>query len=393
MSQIEMKSPKPYCIEKRIRKSDGSATYRVKIRTQFGKATRTFDRLSDAKQWAENTKVEMRRGDFVDYLGKRRTQVSLVIDRYLNEYIATNYGFLEVQRRKTELERWREEIGHLAIGALSASHISHVRDKMLGENTRRGVKRSPSSVRRSLAILSHMLNVAVVEWELIPANPVNRIKKPKAAAGRMRFLSPDELEKLLYACQKSACEHLLPLVVLAVSTGARRGELMNLRWADIDWEQGMIRLLKTKNGHPRSIPLAGKAHAMLHEKYLRESGQSAFVFARVDGEEPMELEKHWQRAMKQAGLKDFRFHDLRHTAASYLAMNKATLMEIAAVLGHRTLQMVQRYSHLTEQHTAEVVRKMNERMFENGGASLLLESGSRNVGSVGGRLPADVHGA
>ena len=78
-----MKAPKPYCVEKRVRKSDGKATYRVKIRTQFGKATRTFDRLSDAKQWAENTKVEMRRGDFVDYLGKRRTQVSLVIDRYL----------------------------------------------------------------------------------------------------------------------------------------------------------------------------------------------------------------------------------------------------------------------------------------------------------------------
>ncbi|RYD50550.1 MAG: site-specific integrase [Sphingobacteriales bacterium] len=392
MSQ-KMKSPKPYCIERRVRKSDGTATYRVKIRTQFGKATRTFDRLSDAKQWAENTKVEMRRGDFVDYLGKRRTQVSLVIDRYLNEYIATNYGFLEVQRRRTELERWRAEVGQLAIGALSASHISHVRDKMLGENTQRGVKRSPSSVRRSLAILSHMLNVAVVEWEMIPANPVNRIKKPKTSPGRIRFLSPEELEKLLYACQKSSCRHLLPLVVLAVSTGARRGELMNLRWQDVDWEQGVIRLLKTKNGHPRSIPLAGKAHAMLKEKFVQESTNSEFVFARFDGEEPMELEKHWQRAMKHAGLENFRFHDLRHTAASYLAMNKATLMEIAAVLGHRTLQMVQRYSHLTEQHTAEVVRKMNERMFATSATPLLLDSELGNVGGFGKGLSADQNGA
>lgn len=387
-----MKSPRPYCIDKRLSKCGTRTTYRARIRSQFGKTSRTFDRLSDAKQWAENTKVELRRGDFVDHLGKRRTRMSEVIDRYLGEYMEANYGFLEIQRRATELSRWKDEIGHLAIGALSASHISHVRDKMLGENTRRAVRRSPSSVKRSLAVLSHMLNVAVVEWELIPSNPVNRVKKPRSAPGRIRFLSPEEIQKLLYACQNSASEHLLPLVVLALSTGARRGELINLRWSDIDWQQGVIRLLKTKNGHPRAIPLAGRAHAMLHEKYLRESVRSEFVFARGDGLEPVELEKHWQRAMKQAELVNFRFHDLRHTAASYLAMNKATLMEIAAVLGHRTLQMVQRYSHLTEQHTAEVVRKMNERMFVDSGQNL-LDNGSGNMGIHEGRVPTDLHGA
>lgn len=266
-----MVTPKPYCIEQRNRKCDGKVAYRVRVRSQFGKVSRTFDRLSDAKQWAEETKVAMRRGDFVDYLGRRRTPVSAVIDRYLDEYIATGYGFLEVQRRRTDLTRWKTEIGHLAISALSASHISHIRDKMLAENTRRGVRRSSGSVKRSLMILSHMLNVAVIEWELIPANPVNRVKKPRASAGRIRFLSPDELESLLLACRNSANRHLLLLVVLAISTGARRGELMKLRWKEVDWDQCMIRLLKTKNGFPRSIPLTGAAHSLLQERFTQSS--------------------------------------------------------------------------------------------------------------------------
>lgn len=359
-----MKSPQPYCIEKRVRKSDGKATFRVKIRTQFGKATRTFDRLSDARQWAEDTKINMRRGDLTDYLGKRRTPFANVVDRYLDEYVPTHYGQLEVQRRETELHRWRQELGHLAIGAVSPGHISHTRDKMLGELTRRGVKRSPSSVKRSMAVLSHLFNVAVIEWEYVPANPLYRVSKPKLPQGRTRYLSPDELKQLLVACQKSPCKHLLTFVVLAVSTGARRGELRNLRWKNVDWDNGKIYLLKTKNGHPRSIPLVGIAYSMLKQKFAEEGQNSEFIFARADGQGPMEFNKHWLNAVRAAKLEDFRFHDLRHTAASYLAMNQATLMEIAAVLGHRTLQMVQRYAHLTEDHTAEVVKKMNERMFQ-----------------------------
>jgi integrase len=288
--------------------------------------------------------------------------VASLINRYLTKYVPGRYSFLEAQRRNTELTRWKLEIGHLPLAALNASHIAEVRDKMLTENTRRGNRRSPTSVRRALAVLSHVFTVAHREWETPGENPVNRIQKPKLPRGRVRFLDKDEMARLLKACHASPCVLLAPLVVLAISTGARRGELLKLKWSNIDWVTGQIRLEITKNGYSRAVPLAGRAHALLTELFQRR--QSDYVFGRRDGQAPMDMQKHWQRAMVIAGLEDFRFHDLRHTAASYLAMNGATLIELSAILGHRTLQMVQRYSHLSEQHTADVVRKMNERIFE-----------------------------
>lgn len=367
-----MKTPQPYCIEKRTRKCDGKTVFRVRIRSQFGKASRTFDRLTDAKAWAEVTKADIRRGDFVDLREVRTTPVSKLISRYLTEYVPGRYNKLEAQRRHTELARWNEELGHLPIAALTASHVAQVRDKMLNETTRRGDRRSPAFVRRSLAVLSHMFTIAHREWDFPGDNPVQRIQKPKLSRGRVRFLDKDEMERLLKACQASSCTLMAPLVVLAVSTGARRGELMRLKWSDFDWTSGQIRLEITKNGHARAVPLTGRAHAMMVKMYNQRQGD--FVFARRDGTAPMDVEKHWQKAVEAAGLQDFRFHDLRHTAASYLAMNGASLIEVSAVLGHRTLQMVQRYSHLSEQHTTDVVRRMNAKIFE--GEPALLDVGA-----------------
>jgi integrase len=359
-----MKTPQPYSIEKRTAKS-GHVSYRARIRSQFGHVSRTFDRLSDAKSWAESTKADIRRGEVVNVIEKRRTPVSALIDRYLTEYLPDRYNEKEIKFRIMEFGRWRERIGHLPVGALTPSVISKMRDQMLQEVTFKGTKKSGSTVRRSLAILSHMLNMAVNEWGVIPFNPVDRVKKPKMAAGRTRFLSPEEMQDLLTACRNQPCPHLLPLVVLAIATGARKGELVSLKWKHVDWEQAVIRLMKTKNGHPRSVPLTGVAYKMMREKFALQGYKSDYVFAREDGKFYMIFEKYWQRAKEEAGLENFRFHDLRHTAASYLAMNNASLLEIAAVLGHRTMQMVQRYSHLTEQHTADVVKKMNDRVFGN----------------------------
>ena len=171
-------------------------------------------------------------------------------------------------------------------------------------------------------------------------------------------------KRQLAACEASANSYLFPVVVLALSTGMRASEVMNLEWRDVDLARGWITLRDTKNGERRGVPLAGKALDLLrqHAK-VRRLDTPLLWPGKEYSDKSMDLRQPWEKAVNQAAIEDFRFHDLRHSAASYLAMNGASLNEIAAVLGHKTLSMVQRYAHLSESHKASVVAAMNSRIF------------------------------
>jgi integrase len=155
------------------------------------------------------------------------------------------------------------------------------------------------------------------------------------------------------------------VVVLALSTGMRQGEIMGLTWDVVDLNRGRAILHETKNGERRAVAIAGHALDLLKElgKVRRIDTALLFPAKGITPKKPMDLRTPWEAAVKKAELADFHFHDLRHSAASYLAMNGASLAEIAEVLGHKTLQMVKRYAHLSEGHTARVVESMNSKIF------------------------------
>jgi integrase len=153
------------------------------------------------------------------------------------------------------------------------------------------------------------------------------------------------------------------LVLFAITTGMRRGELFGLRWQDIDLERRVAVLLNTKNGDRRSVPIVPEVAELLREQgKVRKLGNDQ-VFVSEGPADVWRFDKAWYQALKISKVKDFRWHDLRHTAASYLAMSGATTAEIAAVLGHRTLQMVKRYAHLSDQHTGQVIERMTRKYF------------------------------
>jgi integrase len=292
-----------------------------------------------------------------------------------------------------QLNWWRGELGHFTLADLTPARITEARDKLAREpipSTNKQPKsdsptryRSPATINRYLAALSHMFNVAVEEWGWLEDSPMRKVSGLTEPRGRVRFLGEDttdpdgktidgERTRLLKACQASSNPYLYPVVVLALSTGMRQGEIMGLKWEDVDLHQGRITLHETKNGERRVVPLVGKALELLkeHDKVRRIGTPLLFpgkVKIHRPGEvaiyKPMDLRTPWESALKKAGIDDFRFHDLRHSTASYLAMNGASLAEIAEVLGHKTLQMVKRYAHLSEAHTAGVVARMNERIF------------------------------
>jgi integrase len=197
----------------------------------------------------------------------------------------------------------------------------------------------------------------------LPDNPVSGVSKKTEPRGRVRYLSDDERARLLEACRKSEYKPFYLIVLFALTTGMRRGELFGLRWQDIDLERRVAVLQDTKNGDRRSVPIVPEVAELLREHgKVRKIGNDQ-VFVSDGPAEVWLFDKVWYAALKEAKIKDFRFHDLRHTAASYLAMSGATTAEIAAVLGHRTLQMVKRYAHLSDQHVGTVVERMTRKYF------------------------------
>jgi integrase len=210
------------------------------------------------------------------------------------------------------------------------------------------------TARKELNTLKHLLKLAV-EWEYIPINPAQGVKGPKAPAGRVRYLQPTELGTLLNACP----DWLQPIVVLAIFTGMRRSEILKLRWLDVDIQNHRVLLLQTKNGEGRIVYLNQSAESIF--KFLLRPGLNAIdpVFPKVNG---CAVSVAFVRVCHKVGIADFRFHDLRHTAASWMRMQGADIHTVAQLLGHKDLRMAMRYQHLSPAMLSEAVNGLDGMM-------------------------------
>ena len=353
-------------IQKRISK-DGKLSYRAMVRLRgYPAQYATFARKTDAKDWAKQTESAIKEGRHFKTREAKRHTFAEMVDRYSREVLSR-----KPEKKREDQERhlawWRERLGSYALADVTPALLAGQREVLSREITHYGTERSAGTVNRYLISLSHVFTVASQEWEWIEQNPVRKVRKLTEPRGRVRFLSDDERQRLLEACQRSRNPRLYPLVVLALSTGARQGELLALRWRDLDWQRQVAVLHDTKNRERRALPITGHARELLQAMAKVRRIDSDLIFAGPTGKATFPRGA-WQGALRAAKIEDFRFHDLRHSAASYLAMNGATLAEIAEVLGHKTLAMVKRYAHLTEAHTAKVVTRMNEAIFPNGSA-------------------------
>lgn len=351
-------------IEKRKSK-DGNVTYRVKVRLKgYPEQCATFERITDAKRWAQQTEAAIREGRHFKTTEAKRHTLGEMIDRYIADVLPTKPKNLS--NRTLHLNWWKSELGKYTLADVTPAIIAEHRDKLAKVTTNRGGLRSPSTVVRYMAALSHAFTIAVKEWGWIDDTPMRKVTKPKEPRGRVRFLSDDERKNLLAACKESDSPYLYITVVLALSTGGRRMEVLGLRWQDVDLTRGIITLHETKNGERRILPLTGHALALMKEHSKIRYVNCDLVFPGKSFKTPVDVRTPWENALKRAGITDFRWHDLRHSCASYLAMNGASLAEIAEILGHKTLQMVKRYAHLSDTHVSKVVADMNKKIFSEG---------------------------
>ena len=347
------------------RADDGSLSYRVKVRLKgHPTTTGTFQRITDAKRWAQSTEAAIREGRYFKTAEAKRHTLGDLVDRYITEVLPEKPK--NAANSRQHLIWWKSKLGAYLLADVSPALIVKYRNELLATITRRGTKMANGTVVRYMASLSHAFSLAVKDWQWVDDSPLRKVSKPKEPRGRERFLSDDERAALLQACKASTSRFLYTVVVLALSTGMRRGEIMGLRWNQIDIPRGRILLYETKNNTSRAVPLAGLALTLMSGLLKVRRIDTDLVFYGEAGSKPVDLTKPWTTALGKANLTNFRFHDLRHSAASYLAMNGATTIEIAAILGHKTLQMVKRYSHLANSHTNSVVTSMNEKIFGSG---------------------------
>lgn len=344
-----------------LTKKNGEKSFHAEVRLRGHPPERdSFRTKTLAKEWIRDTEAAIKDGRFKrkSQFAFRKRTVSDLIDRFVEVCIPKHPKYYP--KKVQQLERWKKEIGSIYLSDLSPAHLSQVRDKMLNELTAKKLPRSPSTVNRYLAAFSKALSVAVKEWEWIEENPALKISKPKEARGRDRYLSLDEQARLLEACKSSVNSYLYPIVSIALLTGMRYGEIVKLHWKDINFEMRHITLQETKNGDRRIIPLTDKVVDIL--KGISSFGSASlgpiFVSQKLSStKNPISIRKSFARALKIAGIRSFRFHDLRHTAASYLAMNGATQGELMAILGHRSPQMTRRYAHYSQEHLKKLLEK------------------------------------
>jgi integrase len=336
--------------------TDGKTTFRARIRLKgYPLQTATFNRLTDAKRWVQDTESAIREGRHFKTAEAKKHTLADLVDRYIKDVLPSKPK--QIKDQGHQLNWWKDRLGSRLLSDVTTALIVECRDAL-------GETRSPATVVRYMAALSHAFTIAVNEWQWLEDSPMRKVKKPKESRGRVRFLDDDERTKLLTACKESSNSWLYTCVILALSSGMRQGELMGLKWSDVNLKDGYLILHETKNGERRRVPLSGLALALLNEHAKVRRLDSTLLFpSNKDPQKAIDLRKPWETAIKQAGINDFHWHDLRHCTASYLAMNGASLAEIAEVLGHKTLQMVKRYAHLSDGHVSNVVASMNEKIF------------------------------
>lgn len=366
-------------IRKRTTK-EGEIYYTVQIRLKgYPQQNASFKRLTDAKKWAQQTEAAIREGRHFKTTKAKKHTFADAIDRYNSDILPVRFNTTEQRNRRPILAWWRKEIGHCVMADLSTATFADCRNNLTKTGGSKGRILAPATINKYFVVAKDILKRCTNEWHWLEQSPLRdgRVELPELPRGIVRFLDEDELARLTTTCKTSPNALLYPAFILAISTGMRQSETMNLYWKEpanppIEKAWGVVNLVEsciilheTKNGDRRRVPLASQALAELEKLGKIRRLDTLLVFpSPTHPHKPIELKKAWATALKNAEVNNFRWHDLRHCTGSYLAMNGATQTDIAAVLGHKTLAMVKRYSHLSDGHVSNVVASMNEKFLK-----------------------------
>ncbi|WP_439670882.1 site-specific integrase [Cupriavidus necator] len=321
--------------------------WRVEIRRRGYKPIyRTFDTRQQAQQWARRTEGEMDAGMYVDRTEAERTTLREALERYQREIVPTKrYPKQEI----TRIARWlRHELAYRTLASLRGADFARYRDQ------RRDDGRAENTIRLELQLVSHLFETGRKEWGMDGLlNPLNNIRKPGGSSARDRRLQAGEYERIHARLHASGNPYAAPAFDLAIETSLRQGSLFSLRWEWIDLDGRMVRFppaarTAANKGVPPVLPLSTRAVRVLET--LRPRNDRGEVIENADGDvfptTANAVMCVWKRALASLGIANLRWHDLRHEAVSRMFERSLTPMEVASISGHRSMQMLLRYTHL-----------------------------------------------
>jgi len=327
-----------------IRKK-GNFQWHVQIRRKgFPVATKTLETEDAAIKWARDIESKMDKGIYFDRSEAEQTTLGDLIDKFLKEHAPHEYKKREDGKEayKFQCAHLKKRLGKYCLAAIDQRVVAQYRDDRLADKWR-GKTITGSTVKKELNMLSKLMGFAEIEEgiDLPRGNPVRKVRMPKDGAGRDRRLTEEEWKRLEAECRASRNRSLWSCVQLAIALGARQGELLNLEWKDVNKKRSVAVLRQTKNGEDRAVPLTSQALTVLNSLPVPINGGKVFNLAR------MTIYHAFIAAVKRAKINDYTFHDLRHEALSRLSeRGDLSMLEIASISGHKTLKMLQRYTHL-----------------------------------------------
>src|SRR5437588_971360 len=251
-----------------------------------------------------------------------------------------------IRTERDRVKRWMRQFATRPLGQITRAEIEAWRRERMS-------KCRPATINRDLSRLRHMLNIAV-EWELLEESPMQGIKFLRENNARTRYLSLEECQRLIASCM---APHIRAMVSVALHSGMRLGEILNLRWYDLDFSSGFILVRDSKNGESRHVPMDATLFA-LFRAYPHRLGTD-LVFSSPAGGHIVDVRTGFLNSCKRAGLIDLHFHDLRHTFASQFVMSGGDLYILKEILGHKSITMTQRYAHLSPTYKIKAIDRMN----------------------------------
>jgi len=342
----------------KARKRKKGTVYCAEVRLKGQpRLSQTFDRKSEAVRWAEETEIAIRNGSYVANELPNAMRFEDVVARYLAEVSAQKAP--STHRREIHQSRSLEFFNGKQLIEITPTIAAQFREKRLTEVM-------PATVIKDLNLLSHIFSTAIREWGVEVTNPVSIIRKPKTPPGRLRFLTEGEINKLLDESKKSHRLNLFHYILIQLHTGMRPSEGASLTWAQVDLDGRVLDLQQTKTD-PRRVPLTIPAIETLSDLVPTQNFScSDYVFLPKNPkmtykQRPNQyFRESFEAAVKRTGIKNFHMHDLRHTAASYMIMNGVDLRTVADILGHKTISMTMRYTHLLDGHKLKAIDRIEQ---------------------------------
>lgn len=330
--------------------------YMIDIRRKGRKfyKSQTFKSKREALNWEKEFLYKVEAGIITKETLKKRT-----VSDGIEKFIATILSKRQTNQDNVlqHLKWFEEKIGRYQISDVTPAVASDLRDQLLEEVGPKGKIRQPATALRYLASMSAVFQACIKDWMWISLNPFRAIRRPSPGKRKMRTFSIEEIKKIHDACSP----YMQRIFTIALHTGMRRGEVLNLLWENIDFKNKILHLPMTKNGEPRDVPMTNEVHKILlnllgSEKRAQIAG---LVFPSPKNPlKPIDIKSNWERILKQAGITDATFHTIRHTTASHLASLGIHPTLISRILGHKDSRTTDIYIDLIKKHGKEVMDKL-----------------------------------